>query len=259
MIIPDDSPILVYGQPYLNIPESLYIPPEALRIFLESFEGPLDLLLYLIKKQNINILDIPIAEITRQYVEYVELMKNFALDLAAEYLVMAVMLAEIKSKMLLPKPPQIDENGDVDPRNELVRKLQEYEKYKGVTNYIDELPRLERDLFLPNIDITNLPEKPLPNLVLNELQSAWIEVASRFSGKYIQHIQKDALSVRERMAEVLMKLEGKKYIRFTEILHQNEDKLGIVVAFVAILELLKQSMINLMQETEFSEVYIYNC
>jgi segregation and condensation protein A len=249
---------VVNGQPF-NIPESLYIPPEALRIFLESFEGPLDLLLYLIKKQNIDVLDIPIAEITRQYVQYIELMKNFALDLAAEYLVMAVMLAEIKSKMLLPKPATIDENAEEDPRNELVRKLQEYEKYKNITDYLDNLPRLDRELFLPKVEVISSLEKPLPALVLNEVQAAWFDVANRISGKLIQHIQRETLNVRERMAEVLSKLKGKKFIRFSEILHKDEDTLGVVVAFVAILELLKQSMINLIQETEFSEVYIYNC
>jgi segregation and condensation protein A len=249
---------IVYGQPYLDIPENLYIPPEALRVFLESFEGPLDLLLYLIKKQNIDVLDIPIAEITRQYVQYIDLMKDFALDLAAEYLVMAVMLAEIKSKMLLPKPAAVEENAEEDPRAELVRKLQEYERYKNITDYLDKLPRIDKDLFLPNIAITNLPEKPLPLLDIDSVQTAWLDILSRFSAIKIQHIQKESINIRERMAEILTKLKDKKFIRFSDILYKSEGNLGVVVAFVAVLELLKQSMINLMQETEFSEVYIYN-
>jgi segregation and condensation protein A len=248
---------IVKGEP-IAAPQDLYIPPDALKVFLETFEGPLDLLLYLIKKQNIDILDIPIAEITRQYIEYIGLMQNLQLELAAEYLVMAVMLAEIKSRLLLPQ--QTKSNDEDDPRAELIRRLQEYEIYKKMAEKLDNLPRLERDNFLVNIDQSALQKiTVLPETTLTELMTVLGNLLERSCLCADHQVQYEILSVRERMAEILNTLEGDKFISFVNLFAPHEGRLGVVVTFMAILELLRQSIIEIVQAEPFAKIYIKKC
>ena len=245
----------VLGEPITDLPQDLYIPPHALRVFLESFDGPLDLLLYLIKKQNLNILDIPIAKITAQYVEYIEMMQQLHLDLAAEYLVMAATLAEIKSKLLLPRPV-LDEEEE-DPRAELVRRLREYERYKMAAEKLDQLPRVQRDIFLTQVAIPEITsEKPLPQIKLDELLAAF-KVAIQRAAVLTQHqVQRENLSVRERMSHILTTLQNSKFIHFYRLFTSTEGRQGVVVTLIAILELLRQSMIELVQVEPFSQIYL---
>jgi segregation and condensation protein A len=244
----------IKGEPIVT-PQDLYIPPDALKVFLDTFEGPLDLLLYLIKKQNLDILDIPIAEITHQYVEYINLMKILRLELAAEYLLMAVMLAEIKSRLLLPQ--QIKSENEDDPRAELIRRLQEYEIYKKMAEKIDDLPRLERDHFLLDIDQSSLPKiTVLPETTLSELITTLGKLLERVDLRANHQIQYETLSVRERMAEILNSLECEKFTPFAKLFNQKEGRLGIVVTFMAILELLRQSIIEVVQAEPFAKIYI---
>lgn len=248
---------IVKGEP-VAAPQDLYIPPDALKVFLETFEGPLDLLLYLIKKQNIDILDIPIAEITRQYIEYIGLMQNLQLELAAEYLVMAVMLAEIKSRLLLPQ--QTKQNDEDDPRADLIRRLQEYEVYKKMAEKIDNLPRLERDNFLVNIDQSALQKiTVLPETTLTELMTVLGNLLERSCLCADHQVRYEVLSVRERMAEILNTLEGDKFISFVKLFAPHEGRLGVVVTFMAILELLRQSIIEIVQAEPFAKIYIKKC
>ena len=246
----------VKGVAILDLPSDLYIPPEALEIFLDTFEGPLDLLLYLIKKQNLDILDIPIAEITRQYIEYVELMKSLHLELAAEYLVMAAMLAEIKSRMLLPKSPS-DESEEDDPRAELIRRLQEYERYKKAAEELDTLPRRERDTFaaIANYETPSVAKK-LPGVALKELLLALKDVMRQAALRSHHHVQKEALSVRERMSRILTQLENNEFIVFSKFFDLEEGRAGVVVTFIAILELLKETMIEIVQAELFAPIHI---
>lgn len=247
---------LVEGQPYTVLPDDLYIPPDALEVILEAFEGPLDLLLYLIKRQNLDILNIPIAEITRQYMGYVELMKNIHLELAAEYLVMAAMLAEIKSRMLLPRNPEAEED-EADPRAELVRRLQEYERYKKAAEDLDELPRQGRDIFIASMKAPDLDlEKPQPNVSMEELMRAFRDVLKRSALTAHHHIQREPLSVRERMTNILSKLQESQFCKFESLFSLEEGKLGVVVSFMAILELVKQSMIQITQTEAYSPIHI---
>ena len=247
----------VLGEPFTSFPEDLYIPPNALKVFLETFSGPLDLLLYLIKKQNIDILDIPVAKITEQYMEYIDLMQQLQLELAAEYLLMAAMLAEIKSKLLLPRPDADALNGEEDPRAELVRRLQEYERYKKAAMDLDALPRLERDIFRVQADT---PEKqvirPLPKLELQDLLFAFKNIIQR-AAMYNHHkISFESLSVRERMTDVLAKLDGKNFVDFADLFVVREGKLGVVVTFIAMLELLRQSIIEIVQSESFGVIHL---
>lgn len=248
---------IVQGLPITRLPKDLYIPPDALEIFLaESFEGPLDLLLYLIKKQNLDILDIPIAEITRQYVVYVELMKEMRLELAAEYLVMAAMLAEIKSRMLLPRP-EADLEDEDDPRAELVRRLQEYERYKQAAEDIDELPRVNRDVFpiemiAPDQKVIKLP----PRVEMKDLMKALGDVMQRAENYTHHHIQMEPLSVRERMSVVLSSVNSDSFIEFTSLFSIEEGRRGVVVTLLAILELLKQFLIEMVQTETFGPIHI---
>jgi len=253
----DGKPIaVVSGQPYLLLPQDLYIPPDALEVFLDAFEGPLDLLLYLIKKQNLDILDIPIAEITRQYIEYVEIMKDLKLELAAEYLVMAAMLAEIKSRMLLPKPVGTQED-EADPRAELVRRLQEYERYKQAAEDIDGLPRLGRDVSTVLIEITDRQvRKKLPECRLDDLLSAFRDVLKRAQMFTHHQVQMEPLSVRERMSELLAKLHHEQFTEFTQLFSRDEGRMGVVVSFLAILELVKETLIELVQNEPFGPIYL---
>src|ERR1700729_3073321 len=207
---------VVNGEPMTQLPRDLYIPPQALEIFLEAFEGPLDLLLYLIRRQNVDILNIPIAEITRQYTQYIELMQDLQLELAGEYLVMAATLAEIKSRMLLPRPPGEGNSGEEDPRAELVRRLQEYERFKRAAADIDRLPRLERDVWIASAELRDRPVvRALPQVTLQEMLIAFKEVATRAAMFAHHHVQREGLSVRERMSDVLGALEHGSFAEFS--------------------------------------------
>lgn len=250
------SEIKVKGERVSDLPDDLYIPPEALEVFLDAFEGPLDLLLYLIKKQNIDILDIPIAQITEQYMAYVEIMKGANLDLAAEYLVMAAMLAEIKSRMLLPKNPHLDDE-EGDPRAELIRRLQEYERYKAVAEDINALPRRERDTFPASAITTNIDVvKPLAHVELDDLLKALNDVLKRVSLNATHHVQKEGLSIRERMSIILDTLDSSEFVLFNSLFTAEEGRQGVVVTFIAMLELLKGGMIDIVQSEPFAPIHL---
>jgi segregation and condensation protein A len=247
---------VVNGEPLATLPDDLYIPPDALRIFLETFSGPLDLLLYLIKKQNINILDIPISKITSQYMEYIELMKQVHLELAAEYLVMAAMLAEIKSRLLLPRFGTAEQDEE-DPRAELIRRLQEYECYKKAAENLDNLPRLERDIFKITMDVSDIKtERPLPKIELQDLLLAFKSVLERAATRENHQIKLENLSVRDKMTRILTRLKGQKFINFHELFILEEGRLGIVVTFIAILELLRQMVIEVVQADQFAPLHL---
>ncbi|VAW76362.1 Segregation and condensation protein A [hydrothermal vent metagenome] len=245
----------VQGKAVTTLPKDLYIPPDALEVFLEAFEGPLDLLLYLIRRQNLNVLDVPIAEITRQYMEYIDLMQDLRLELAAEYLVMAAMLAEIKSRMLLPRPVEIDDEDD--PRAELVRRLQEYERYKQAAEDIDHLPRVGRDLFPVDAEA---PEKQVlrkpPEISLQELLLAAKDAISRADMFSHHHVQMEPLSVRERMSRVLDSIGETEFTSFNTLFTAEEGRMGVVVSLLAVLELIKESLIELVQSEPFAPIYI---
>ncbi|MFO7603327.1 MAG: ScpA family protein [Gammaproteobacteria bacterium] len=258
--VPEQSemPFAIYhGQAVMSLPKDLYIPPDALEIFLaESFEGPLDMLLYLIKRQNLDVLDIPIAEVTRQYMVYVELMKSLNLELAAEYLVMAAMLAEIKSRMLLPRPVEDDMDED-DPRAELVRRLQEYERFKQAAEDIDSLPREERDthtieMQAPDRKVVKLP----PRVDLKEILFAMKDVMDRAQKFAHHHIQMEPLSVRERMSRVLGRVKADQFTDFGDLFTVEEGRSGVVVTFLAILELLKQHLIEMVQTELYGPIHV---
>ena len=247
---------LVYGEAVTELPLDLYIPPDALEVFLEAFEGPLDLLLYLIRKQNIDILDIPVAEITKQYMGYVELMHSVRLELAAEYLVMAAMLAEIKSRMLLPRSAEAEEEED-DPRAELIRRLQEYERFKAAAEGIDELPRVGRDVTLPKLDAPEArARKLLPDVSLEEVLLSMAEVLRRADMFESHQVTREALSTRERMSEVLERLKGGAFVPFVELFSAEEGRLGVVVTFMAVLELIKESLVELVQNEPFAVIHV---
>lgn len=255
-VIEQDRHIRVMGQPITELPTDLYIPPDALEVILETFEGPLDLLLYLIKRQNLDILDIPVAHITEQYMAYVELMKATHLELAAEYLVMAAMLAEIKSRMLLPPSPLAEED-EADPRAELVRRLQEYERFKQAAHELDELPRYDRDIFPLQLDFAKTAiEKPLPQVNLQDLLNSFKEVLARAALHEHHHVAQEPLTVRQRMTDILACLNQEKYANFEQLFHAREGKRGVVVTFIAVLELVKQVLIELVQNEPFSPIYI---
>ncbi|MGX1020465.1 segregation and condensation protein A [Pseudomonas sp. Y3 TE3536] len=247
---------LVYGEALTEMPVDLYIPPDALEVILEAFEGPLDLLLYLIRKQNIDILDIPVAEITRQYMGYVELMKSVRLELAAEYLVMAAMLAEIKSRMLLPRSIEVEEE-EGDPRAELIRRLQEYERFKAAAEGIDALPRVGRDIVVPRLEAPQAKvRKLLPQVSLEELLVSMADVMRRNDLFESHQITRETLSTRERMSQVLDRLKGGAFVPFVELFTAEEGKLGVVVTFMAILELVKESLIELVQNEAFAAIHV---
>ena len=247
---------MVRGAAYTNLPLDLYIPPDALEVFLEAFEGPLDLLLYLIKRQNLDILDIPIAEITRQYMEYVEMMKDLRLELAADYLVMAAMLAEIKSRMLLPRP--VEQEEEEDPRAELIRRLQEYERFKKAAEDLNEIPRLHRDVFQVVVSPPDYKsEKPEPEVDIRELLLAFRDVLKR-AEMYTHHqIQLEPLSVRERMSNILELVKNNPgFLAFNRLFTIEEGRSGVVVTFLAILELLKESFIEIVQTEPYGPIHI---
>jgi segregation and condensation protein A len=249
---------IVDGVAVTELPRDLYIPPNALEVFLEAFEGPLDLLLYLIKKQNLDILDIPIAEITRQYMEYVDLMKDLRLELAAEYLVMAAMLAEIKSRMLLPRPEaELDEEGD--PRAELIRRLQEYERYKQAAEDLNSLPRVGRDLMMTEADAPHVQVvKRQPTVRVEDLVLALADVFQRARLYSHHHIQGEPLSVRERMSSILAALDNdkEKYTEFTSLFTVEEGKRGVIVTLLAVLELVREMLIELVQAKPLGPIHV---
>lgn len=252
-----DWEVLVHGQTLDELPTDLYIPPDALKVFLEAFQGPLDLLLYLIKKQNIDILDIPIVDITRQYVDYIDLMQDLKLELAAEYLVMAAMLAEIKSRMLLPRPVSEEEEGG-DPRAELIARLREYERFKQAAESIAEMPRVERDIFVaealaPEVDTI---EKPDVLVAFPDVLDALKAVMAR-AKLYTHHqIAREALSIRERMTIVLSSVKADNFTRFEHLFTAEEGRMGVVVTFIAILELVRNGLLELTQEKAYAAIYV---
>jgi segregation and condensation protein A len=240
---------MVEGQPITQMPRDLYIPPQALEVFLEAFEGPLDMLLYLIRRQNLDILDIPIAEITRQYMRYIELMHVLQLELAGEYLLMAATLAEVKSRMLLPRPPHSeDATGEADPRAELVRRLQEYERFKRAAEGIDQMRRLERDTWLASAELVDRKVvRIVPQVTLQEMLLAFQEVLSRSDMFAHHHVQREPLSVRQRMTDILAALTAAAFVDFVRLFRADEGRRGVTVTFVAILELLREGLIEMVQ------------
>jgi segregation and condensation protein A len=247
---------VVEGEPITELPRDLYIPPYALSVFLEAFEGPLDLLLYLIRRQNLDILDIPIAEISKQYVEYIELMKEMQFELAGEYLVMAATLAEIKSRMLLPRSADAEEDEE-DPRAELVRRLQEYERFKKAANDIDMLERLERDVFQTSAEVSERPVvTKLPDITLKELLLVFKEALERSTMFAHHHVRREPLSVRERMSNILVTLQTERYVEFQRLFDPREGRIGVTVTFLAVLELIKETLIDVVQTDPFGPIHI---
>ena len=247
---------LVQGSPVTELPQDLYIPPDALEVILDAFEGPLDLLLYLIRCQNLDILDIPVAEITKQYVAYIELLQEMRFELAAEYLVMAAILAEIKSRMLLPRTVT-DSGEEEDPRAELIRRLQEYEVFKQAAENLDQLPRNERDFtpakaWVDNRDVIRIP----PEVDLKELLIALADVLNRAKLFQQHHIQMEPLSVRERMTRIMNSLKENPYTEFNKLFTAEEGRMGAIVTFLALLELLKEQLAELIQSEPLAQIYV---
>ena len=247
---------LVQGQPVTVVPHDLYIPPDALEVILEAFEGPLDLLLYLIRRQNLDILDIPITEITEQYIEYIGMLEDSQFELAAEYLVMAAILAEIKSRMLLPRPGS-DAGEEADPRAELVRRLQEYERFKQAAENLDELPRAGRDFALTEAFVEDRSAVRLPVKVeLRELLSALKDVISRAELFTQHHFTRELLSVRERMSRIIGQLRENPFIEFHDLFSPEEGRMGVVVSFLALMELTREQLVDLVQNEPLGTIYI---
>src|SRR5215475_10066546 len=248
---------VVNGEPVTELPKDLYIPPQALEVFLEAFEGPLDLLLYLIRRQNLDILDIPLAEITRQYMTYIDVMQDLQLELAGEYMVMAATLAEIKSRMLLPRPATQGDGSDEDPRAELVRRLQEYERFKRAAEDIDTLPRLERDVWAASAELKDRKVvRLLPQVTLQEMLLAFKEVVVRSEMFAHHHIQRERLSVRARMGDILSTLEQSSFVEFVRLFRPEEGRMGITVTFVAVLELVREGLIDIVQAEPFAPLHV---
>ncbi|MEM8661433.1 MAG: ScpA family protein [Pseudomonadota bacterium] len=247
---------VVMGQAVTELPKDLYIPPQALEVFLEAFEGPLDLLLYLIKRQNLDILDIDVSKITEQYMHYVELMDAMQFELAAEYLLMAAMLAEIKSRMLLPRSSEIEQDEE-DPRAQLIRRLQEYERFKKAAEDIEELPRLERDTWVGSAKAPDLKRsRPDPEVDMRELLVALGEVLRRADMFESHHVQREALSTRERMSQVLEQISGQQFVPFVSLFSAREGRLGVVVTFLAVMELMKESLVEIVQTESFGPIHV---
>ncbi|MBS9405595.1 segregation/condensation protein A [Halomonas sp. TRM85114] len=248
----------LFDQPITELPGDLYIPPEALRVFLEAFEGPLDLLLYLIRRQNLDILAIDVAAITHQYIEYVELMKALEIELAGEYLLMAAMLAEIKSRTLLPRPPKEgSDDEEEDPRAELIRRLQEYEQLKNAAEALAELPRLGRDWFPARASLPPLESRVIhPDVALDELLGAMAGILKRAELNQMHQISREALSTRERMLKIMERLTHDHFTPFEALFTHEEGRAGVVVTFMAILELAKEAMIEIVQNAPLSPIHV---
>jgi segregation and condensation protein A len=246
----------LYGEPLFHLPQDLYIPPDALEIFLEAFEGPLDLLLYLIRKQNFNVLDIPMADVTRQYLEYVDQIRARNLELAAEYLLMAAMLIEIKSRMLLPPKRSDDGREPEDPRAELVRRLLEYERIKLAAARLDALPVLGRDFLRAEITIEQALAPRLPEVNADDLRAAWADILRR--AKLHQHhkITREQLSVREHMSLVLRRLQGQRFLEFADLFETTRGLPVVVVTFIALLELARERLVEVTQAEAFAPIYV---
>jgi segregation and condensation protein A len=248
---------IVNGEPVTHMPRDLYIPPQALEVILEAFEGPLDLLLYLIRRQNLDVLDIPLAEITRQYMKYIELMQDMQLELAGEYLVMAATLAEIKSRMLLPRASLAADGSEEDPRAELVRRLQEYERFKRAAENIDRLPRLERDVWSAGAALTDRKVVRLvPQVTLQEMLLALRDVVSRSEMFAHHHVQRERLSVRARMSDIVAQLAGGSFMDFVQLFRPEEGRMGVAVTFIAILELVREGLIDIVQPELFAPIHV---
>ncbi|HWW30793.1 MAG TPA: ScpA family protein [Steroidobacteraceae bacterium] len=248
---------VVEGQPITEMPRDLYIPPQALEIFLEAFEGPLDMLLYLIRRQNLDILDIPIAEITRQYMRYIELMQVLQLELAGEYLLMAATLAEVKSRMLLPRVGTEISADEADPRAELVRRLQEYERFKRAAENIDRMPRLDRDTWVASAELADRKVVRIaPQVTLQEMLVAFQDVLSRSDMFAHHHVQREPLSVRQRMTDILASLTTNAFVDFVRLFTPEEGRRGVTVTFVAILELLREGLIEIMQSEAYAPLHV---
>ncbi|MDZ7785071.1 MAG: ScpA family protein [Halioglobus sp.] len=247
---------VVMGRAITELPRDLYIPPQALEVFLEAFEGPLDLLLYLIRRQNLDILEIDVSRITEQYMQYVELMDAMKFELAAEYLLMAAMLAEIKSRMLLPRSVEAEEEEE-DPRAQLIRRLQEYECFKNAAEDIEKLPRVERDTWVGSAEPPEIRRsRPQPEVDMRELLVAFGEVLRRADMFESHHIQREALSTRERMSDVLEALAGRQFVPFVALFHAREGRLGVVVTFLALMELIKESLVEVVQADNFGPIHV---
>ncbi len=248
---------IVQGKEVTEIPKDLYIPPDALEVFLEAFEGPLDLLLYLIRRQNLDILEINVAEITHQYIQYVEMMSAMQFELAAEYLVMAAMLAEIKSRMLLPRTAQ-EEEEEEDPRAQLIRRLQEYERFKQAAEDLDEIPRMGRDIFTASAQTPDRHlTRPEPEVELKELLLTLTEVLRRADMFESHHVEKEKLSTRERMTQVLDRLsQSGQFMPFVNLFRIEEGRLGVVVTFLAVMELIKESLVEIVQTEAFGPIHV---
>ena len=253
----DEMPFaVVQGKELTVLPKDLYIPPDALEVILEAFEGPLDLLLYLIRRQNLDILEINVAEITRQYMGYIELMTTIQLELAAEYLVMAAMLAEIKSRMLLPRQP-VDEEDEGDPRAELIRRLQEYERFKNAAEDVDEMPRLGRDIHQASAEAPDREQqRPHPEVDMREILTALADVLRRAEMFESHQIELEKLSTRERMTQVLDRIRGQQFVPFVSLFKEDEGRLGVVVTFLAIMELIKESLVEIVQSESFGPIHV---
>lgn len=247
---------IVQGEALTELPKDLYIPPDALEVILEAFEGPLDLLLYLIKRQNLDVLNIPVAEITKQYMKYVELMKSLNLELAAEYLVMAALLGEIKSRSLLPRQEDLEDD-ELDPRAELIRRLQEYERYKKAAEDLDEIPRVGREIHVSQVQPPEFKrEKAHPEIDLKEVLLAFKEVLHRADMFESHQVQLEKLSTRERMSQVLDDIRGQRFVPFVSLFQIEEGRLGVVVTFLAILELVKESLVEIVQSESFGPIHV---
>jgi segregation and condensation protein A len=248
---------MVHGEPVTQLPKDLYIPPQALEVFLEAFEGPLDLLLYMIRRQNLDILDIPIADITKQYMEYITLMEGLQLELAGEYLVMAATLAEIKSRMLLPRAVDPNAGDESDPRADLVRRLQEYERFKSAAENIDRIPRIERDTWIGNAELGERKSvRPLPQVAMQEMLLAFRDVVQRSEMFAHHHVQRERLSVRVRMSDILATLERSSFVEFVNLFKPEEGRMGVTVTFVAILELVREGLIDIVQTEAYAPLHV---
>nr|WP_236687601.1 ScpA family protein [Chromobacterium subtsugae] len=255
--LPPSVPIAhVFGQPVLEVPQDLFIPPDALQVILESFEGPLDLLLYLIRKQNLDVLNIPMAAITVQYMSYIDVMQQGRLELAAEYLLMAALLIEIKSRLLLPRP-QLDEDGEPDdPRAELVRRLLEYEQMKLAALELDKIPQADRDFAWLAVLVEQSAEQRLPDVSAGDLRQAWMAILSRAKHHRHHKVEKDELSVREQMSWILRYLDGREYVPFEELFDIAKGVAHLVVNFIAVLELVKEGLVKVSQEAPYQPIYV---
>ena len=248
---------IVNGEAITQLPKDLYIPPQALEVFLEAFEGPLDLLLYMIRRQNLDILDIPIADITRQYMDYIGLMQDLQLELAGEYMVMAATLAEIKSRMLLPRATDPNAGEESDPRADLVRRLQEYERFKSAAENIDRIPRLDRDTWVASAELgERKSSRPLPQVAMQEMLLAFRDVVQRAEMFAHHHIRRERLSVRVRMSDILATLEQASFVEFVNLFKPEEGRMGVTVTFVAILELVREGLIDIVQTEAYAPLHV---